>query len=56
MCVYGILPVSKLWKLVAMFLLLDLENFKTNLISSRGGKDVVLVVVVRGKDKTSEAF
>ena len=39
-----------------MFLLLDFENFKTDLISSRGGEDVVLVVVVRGKGKTSEAF
>ena len=39
-----------------MFLLLDFENFKTNLISSRWEKDVVLVVVAGGKGKTSEVF
>ena len=39
-----------------MLLHLDFENFKTNIISSRWVKDVGLVLVVRGKGKTSEVF
>ena len=48
---YGILQVSKLWKFVTIVFLLDLQNFKTNFISLRWGKDLVLAVVVRGWGK-----
>ena len=49
------LQVSKLQKFATTALVLDFESFKTSLISSCSGKDVVLVVV-RDKDKTSEAY